>query len=234
MTVEIHPIRGIPEVVQGDDLAELLMRGLAESGIELADRDVVVVTHKVVSKAEGAVVELGGDDPDAYRALVEEEAASILRRRGELIIAETRHGFICANAGVDRSNVPTGWAVLQPRDPDRSAERLRRRLSRAAGADVAVVITDTFGRAWRRGLADVAIGVAGMPAVLDLRGTPDATGRLLEVTEIALADEVAAAADLVMGKATGIPAAVVRGLAYPPGRGRAAELVRPIEEDLFR
>jgi coenzyme F420-0:L-glutamate ligase/coenzyme F420-1:gamma-L-glutamate ligase len=234
LTVEIHPIRGIAEVVHGDDLAELLTRGLAESGIELADQDVVVVTHKVVSKAEGAVVQLGGDDPDAHRAVVEEEAVSILRRRGELIIAETRHGFVCANAGVDRSNVPPGWAVLHPRDPDRSAERLRRRLSRATGAEVAVVITDTFGRAWRRGLADVAIGVAGMPAILDLRGTPDATGRLLEVTEIALADEVAAAADLAMGKATGIPAAVVRGLTYPPGRGRAADLVRPIEEDLFR
>jgi coenzyme F420-0:L-glutamate ligase / coenzyme F420-1:gamma-L-glutamate ligase len=234
LTVEIHPIRGIAEVVHGDDLAELLIRGLAESGIELADRDVVVVTHKVVSKAEGAVVQLVGDDPDAHRAVVEEEAVSILRRRGELIIAETRHGFVCANAGVDRSNVPPGWAVLHPRDPDHSAERLRRRLSRATGAEVAVVITDTFGRAWRRGLADVAIGVAGMPAILDLRGTPDATGRLLEVTEIALADEVAAAADLAIGKATGIPAAVVRGLTYPPGRGRAADLVRPIEEDLFR
>lgn len=234
MTVEIHPVRGIAEVVHGDDLAELLIGGLTESGIELADRDVVVVTHKVVSKAEGAMVRLGGDDPDAHRAVVEEEAVFILRRRGELIIAETRHGFVCANAGVDRSNVPPGWAVLQPPDPDRSAERLRRRLSRATGAEVAVVITDTFGRAWRRGLADVAIGVAGMPAILDLRGTPDTTGRPLEVTEIALADEVAAAADLVMGKATGIPAAVVRGLTYPPGRGRAADLVRPIEEDLFR
>jgi coenzyme F420-0:L-glutamate ligase/coenzyme F420-1:gamma-L-glutamate ligase len=234
LTVEIHPIRGIAEVVQGDDLAELLIGGLAESGIELADRDVVVVTHKVVSKAEGAMVELAGDHPDAHRAVVEEEAVSILRRRGELIIAETRQGFVCANAGVDRSNVPPGWALLQPRDPDRSAERLRRRLSRASGAEVAVVITDTFGRAWRRGLADVAIGVAGMPAILDLRGTPDATGRLLQVTEIALADEVAAAADLVMGKATGIPAAVVRGLTFQPSRGRAADLVRPIEEDLFR
>jgi len=196
--------------------------------------DVVVVTHKIVSKAEGAVRTIEGDEEEFKRRLVEEEAVSILRRRGELIIAETRHGFICANAGVDRSNAEPGTMILLPEDPDRSAHRIRVRLERRFGVFLAVIISDTFGRPWRRGLVDVAIGVSGLEAVWDLAGTDDWKGRTLEVTEVAVADELACAADLVMGKASGIPAALVRGYEGPRGDGRARDLVRPPEEDLFR
>jgi len=231
MSIEIHPIVGIPEVAPGDDLVALVVDGLASSELTLSDRDVVVITHKVVSKAEGRI-EPAADDR-TYRRLAEREARSILRRRGDLLIAQTEHGFICANAGVDRSNVADGWAVLLPTDPDRSAHRIRLRLERATGTSVAVVITDTFGRPWRRGLVDVAIGVSGLPAILDLRGEADAQGRTMNVTEIAIVDEIAAAADLVMGKADEIPAAVIRGLDLT-GEGRATDLVRPPEEDMFR
>src|SRR5690606_4575311 len=188
------------------------------------------VTHKVVSKSEGAVVELADDGPDAHRRLVEDEAVRIVRRRGNLVIAETRHGFICANAGIDRSNAAPGTAVLLPEDPDRSARRLRDRLGAELGVRPAVVITDTFGRPWRRGLVDVAIGVARMSPITDLRGTTDSFGRVLDVTEVNLADEVAAAADLVMGKATGICAALVRGVEFTAGPGSVREnVIRPAE-----
>ncbi len=231
LSIEIYPIRGIPEVAPGDDLAALIVDGLESSQIALSDRDVVVITHKVVSKAEGRI-EPASDDR-SYRELAEREARSILRRRGDLLIARTEHGFICANAGVDRSNVTDGWAVLLPVDPDRSAHRIRLRLERATGVSIAVVITDTFGRPWRRGLVDVAIGISGLPSILDLRGESDAQGHTMNVTEIAIVDEIAAAADLVMGKADQIPVAVVRGLNLA-GNGRATDLVRPPEEDLFR
>jgi coenzyme F420-0:L-glutamate ligase/coenzyme F420-1:gamma-L-glutamate ligase len=231
MSIEIHPIRGIPEVVPGDDLAALIVDGLEASHLSLSDRDVVVITHKVVSKAEGRI-EPAPDDR-AYRNLAEREARSILRRRGDLLIAQTEHGFICANAGVDRSNVADGYAVLLPADPDRSAHRIRLRLERATGTTIAIVVTDTFGRPWRRGLVDVAIGVSGLPAIVDLRGESDTQGRTMNVTEIAIVDEIAAAADLVMGKADEIPVAVVRGLDLT-GDGRATDLVRPPEEDMFR
>lgn len=234
MTVQIIPIEGIPEAEDGDDVAAMLIAGLASSGVELTPGDVMVITHKLVSKAEGAVVELEDPGPDGHRQLVEEEAVSILRRRGQLVIAETRHGFICANAGVDRSNVRDGHAVLLPRDPDASAHRIRLRLEQATGIDVGVIITDTFGRAWRHGLTDVAIGVSGIPPIVDHRGTADTYGKILEVTEVAVADEIAAAADLAMGKATGIPAAVVRGVDLPGEPGRGADLVRAPHEDLFR
>lgn len=232
--IEIHPLPGIPEVRKGDDLAFLLVEAVRAAGLEIREGDVLVVTHKVVSKAEGAVRRLDGDPESAYRALVEEESGEILRRRGSLVIAKTCHGFVCANAGVDRSNAAPGTAVLLPRDPDRSAHTLRLGVRRASGVDVAVVITDTFGRAWRRGLADVAIGVSGIDPILDLKGTTDDQGRILEVTEIAVADEIAAAADLALGKAGRTPAALVRGLDLPRGGGRAADLVRPPAEDLFR
>jgi len=234
VTVSIHPVVGIPEVQPGDDLAALLAAALDASGIDPVEGDVLVVTHKVISKAEGAVAALPDGDDASYRALVEEEAVEILRRRGDLVIARTRHGFICANAGVDRSNAAPGTAVLLPRDPDASAHRLRLALRRHLGADLAVVVTDTFGRPWRRGLVDVAIGISGLEALLDLRGSTDASGRELAVTEIAIVDEIAAAADLVMGKIAGIPAALVRGLHVPRGEGRATDLVRPAAEDLFR
>ncbi len=231
MSIEIHPIRGIPEVSPGDDLATIIVHGLESSQIALSDRDIIVITHKVVSKAEGRI-EPAPDDR-AYRELAEREARSILRRRGDLLIAQTEHGFICANAGVDRSNVADGWAVLLPVDPDRSAHRIRLRIERLTSVSIAVVITDTFGRPWRRGLVDVAIGISGLPSILDLRGQSDAHGRTMNVTEIAIVDEIAAAADLVMGKADEIPAAVVRGLDLT-GDGRATDLVRPPEEDMFR
>ncbi|MEA2022804.1 MAG: coenzyme F420-0:L-glutamate ligase [Actinomycetota bacterium] len=231
MSIEIHPIRGIPEIAPGDDLGALIVNGLEASQIALSDRDIVVITHKVVSKAEGRIEQISDDR--AYRELAEREARSILRRRSDLLITQTDHGFICANAGVDRSNVAEGWAVLLPVDPDRSAHRIRRYLERVMGVSIAVVVTDTFGRPWRRGLVDVAIGVSGLPSILDLRGESDAQGRTMNVTEIAIIDEIAAAADLVMGKAGEIPAAVVRGLDLT-GDGRATDLVRPPEEDMFR
>lgn len=232
MTVlEVRPVTGIGEIQPGDDLAGLIVDAIGIDGWSLEDKDIIVVTHKVVSKQEGRVTEI--PDEAAYRALVEDEAVRIVRRRGDLVIAQTRHGFICANAAVDRSNVAEGFAVLLPVDPDRSAHRLRTLIERATATTIGVIITDTFGRPWRRGLVDVAIGVSGVRAIVDLRGTTDAYGNELNVTEIAVVDEIAAAADLVMGKATQIPVAVVRGLDLG-GSGRATDLVRPAEEDLFR
>jgi coenzyme F420-0:L-glutamate ligase/coenzyme F420-1:gamma-L-glutamate ligase len=234
VTLSIHPVPGLPEIRPGDDLAALLADALAAAGLGPEPGDILVVTHKAVSKAEGAIARLEGDEEAAYRRLAEEQAVEILRRRGDLIIARTRHGFICANAGVDRSNAAPGTAVLLPADPDRSAHGLRMALRHRTGVDVPVVITDTFGRAWRKGLVDVAIGVSGLEAILDLRGTKDAQGRELKVTEVAVIDEIAAAADLALGKAAGLPAALIRGLAAPRGEGRATDLIRPAGEDMFR
>jgi len=232
VSLSVHPLIGIGRVETGDDVAGALEPSLR--GLDPRSGDVLVVTHKIVSKAEGAVREVTGDELEFKRALVEELATSIVRRRGELIIAETKHGFVCANAGVDRSNTDPGTVVLLPDDPDRSAHRIRTRLSRMLGFDIPVIISDTFGRPWRRGLTDIAIGLSGLEPILDLRGTMDWAGRELDVTEVAVADELAAAADLVMGKASGIPAALVRGYDGPRGEGRASELVRPVDEDLFR
>jgi len=232
MNLEICPLVDVPEVSSADDVASVLITALEP--LNPRDGDVLVVTHKIVSKAEGAVRTITGDEEEFKRRLVEGESVSIIRRRGELIIAETKHGFVCANAGVDRSNAAPGTMILLPKDPDRSAHRIRLRLQQAFGADLPVIISDTFGRPWRRGLTDIAIGVSGLIAVLDLRGSTDWSGRELEVTEIAVADELAAAADLVMGKADGIPAALVRGYQGPRGDGRGSDLVRPVDEDLFR
>lgn len=232
MTLEVHPLVGIGTVMPGSDIAEVLAPALTPLGPR--DGDVLVVTHKIVSKAEGAVRQIVGDEEEFKKALVTEIAASIVRRRGDLIIAETKHGFVCANAGVDRSNAAEGTMILLPDDPDRSAHRIRKRLLQRLGVDLPVVISDTFGRPWRRGLTDIAIGVSGLAPIVDLRGMTDWSGRELEVTEIAVADELAAAADLVMGKASGIPAALVRGYEGPRREGRASELVRPVDEDLFR
>ena len=230
--VHIFPIAGIPEVEYGDDVAALIIVAIDQSGVELEAGDVLVVTHKIVSKAEGRIID--ATDEATYRAAVEEEAAAIVRRRGDLVITQTRHGFICANAGVDRSNVTGDRAVLLPLDPDRSAHGIRMRLKQATEIDVPVIISDTFGRAWRRGQTDIAIGVSGMAAIDDHKGRPDAYGRVMEATEIAVVDEIAAAADLAMGKSTGIPVAVVRGVSWPAGDGRVADLVRPPAEDMFR
>ena len=228
MTLEILPVRGLPEVGPSDDLAALLATPLAE--LAARDGDVVVVTQKVVSKAEGRVVPEGA----GRASWVERETRRVVARRDDLVIAETRHGLVCANAGVDASNVEAGFLTLLPEDPDGSAERLRAGLSERLEAHVAVVITDTFGRAWRRGVVNVAIGCAGLPSLVDLRGTADHHGRELEATVVALADEVAAASGLVMGKAARVPAALVRGLALEGDAVPASEIVRPPDEDLFR
>jgi len=230
--LQILPVEGIGEVRPGADLSRLI----AEAAPDLADGDVLVVTQKVVSKAEAQLVPLDPRDPESKARIVEGESVRILRRRGELVISETRHGFVCANAGVDLSNVEEGWASLLPEDPDRSARRLRDGVRARMNVEVAVVISDTFGRVWRRGLTDVAIGCAGIRAVVDLRGTPDAFGRELAVTEVCVVDELAAAAELVMGKSSGICAAVVRGV-DPTWLGRGevvGEVVRAPAEDLFR
>jgi coenzyme F420-0:L-glutamate ligase / coenzyme F420-1:gamma-L-glutamate ligase len=232
MTLSVHPIPGIPEVAAGDDLAALI----AAAAPDLLDGDVVVVTQKVVSKAEGAMARIDPDDPRGHKAIVEQQSTRVIRRRGDLIISETRHGFVCANAGVDLSNVDDGWAALLPDDSDRSARRIRDGLRATLGVEVAVIVSDTFGRPWRRGLTDVAIGCAGIRAVVDLRGTEDSRGRELQVTEVCVVDELAGAAELVMGKAAGIAAAVVRGV-DPSWLGRGdvrSEIVRPPQEDLFR
>jgi len=229
------PIAGIPEVVPGAELAELIADAAMAQGTPLAGGDCLVVTQKVVSKAENRLVALDPDDREARTRLVESESVRVLRRRGDLIISETRHGFVCANAGVDLSNVARGTAALLPVDSDRSARHVRDALRARRGVDVAVVVSDTFGRPWRTGLTDVAIGVCGIAAVLDLRGETDALGRELQVTEVAIADEIASAAELVMGKADGVPAAIVRGLDPDWFRdGSARDLVRPASEDLFR
>jgi len=231
MTISLIPVEGLPEVRPGDVLAELIA-GVAS----LEDGDVVVVTQKVVSKAEGRLEAVDPDDPLSHKALVEREAVRVLRRRGDLVITETAHGFICANAGIDLSNVEAGWAALLPVDPDRSARRIRDGLRARLGVSVGVIVSDTFGRTWRQGVTDVAIGCAGVAAVVDLRGTEDALGRELQVTEVCIADELAAAAELVMGKASGIPVAIVRGVdpAYLREGSVAAEITRPPNEDLFR
>jgi coenzyme F420-0:L-glutamate ligase/coenzyme F420-1:gamma-L-glutamate ligase len=235
MTITLIPIAGIPEITEGDVIADTITAAAAAQATPLADGDCIVVTQKIVSKAEGRIVALDPERPTAKTDLVESESRRVLRRRGELLITETHHGYVCANAGIDLSNVAPGTAALLPVDPDRSAQRIRERLRATAGVDCAVIISDTFGRAWRRGLTDIALGVAGLVAILDLRGTADDRGRALAVTEIALADEVAGAAELVMGKAAGVPAAIVRGL-DPAwlGDGRGRDLIRPPAEDLFR
>ena len=226
--VEIIPVEGLPEVRPGDDVAALLAPKLAQLGAR--GGDVVAVTQKIVSKAEGRVVPEG----EGRTAWAERESRRIVARRGDLVIAETRHGFVCANAGVDASNVAPGFLTLLPEDPDGSAESIRKGMGQSLGVSVGVVVTDTFGRTWRRGVVNVAIGCAGLPAVLDLRGTRDHEGKDLEATIVALADEVAAASGLVMGKASHVPAAIVRGVRADAPASPASELVRPPEEDLFR
>jgi coenzyme F420-0:L-glutamate ligase/coenzyme F420-1:gamma-L-glutamate ligase len=231
----ILPIEGIGEIRPGDELAVLIAEAARAQDTPIESGDCLVVTQKVVSKAEGRVVALDPDDLAARRALVESESVRIVRRRGDLIISETRHGFVCANAGIDLSNMDAGTAALLPVEPDRSAKHVRDAFRARAGVEVAVIVSDTFGRAWRTGLTDVAIGVSGIAAVVDLRETPDALGRILHVTEVAIADEIAGAAELVMGKSAGVPAAIVRGLDASWFReGSYRELVRAPAEDLFR
>ena len=239
--LRLIPVRGLPEVREGDDLGTLIAQAA-----RLEDGDIVVVAHKVVSKAEGRVVRLAevepspqardladGEDPRRLEVILQ-ESTRLVRTRPPLVIAETRHGFVCASAGVDASNAPERDAlVLLPLDPDASADRLRGRLQELAARDVAVVVSDSFGRAWRQGTTDVAIGCAGLRPLLDLAGERDPTGYGLHATVIAVADEIAAAAELVRGKLDRVPVAIVRGL-EARGSGSARELVMPPERDLFR
>lgn len=242
MSVTILPLDGLPEVGAGADIAELVAGARA-----LEDGDVVVLAQKIVSKAEGRIVrldavepsqrarELAGQDADArHLETILREAVRVVRMRGALVIAETRHGFVCASAGVDASNAPErDTLVLLPDDPDASARRIRSRIRELTGRSVAVIVSDSFGRAWRQGTTDVAIGAAGLAPLLDLRGTKDAAGYELRSTQIAVADELAGAAELVMGKAAGVPGAVIRGY-RASGEGLARELVMPADRDLFR
>jgi len=239
------PLRGIPELEEGDDLAALLVEAAAR-GTGFEQDDVLVVAQKAVSKVEGRVVRLAGVEPserarelagdsDARRIeVVLGEAREVLRVRPPLVIAETRHGFVCASAGVDVSNAKgPDTLVLLPLDPDASAERLRASIRQLAGVEIGVIVSDSFGRAWRLGTTDVALGVAGIVAVMDLDGQRDSLGYELHATQIAVADEIAGAAQLVMGKLDGIPAAIVRGLELG-GDGLGSDLVMPRERDLFR
>jgi coenzyme F420-0:L-glutamate ligase/coenzyme F420-1:gamma-L-glutamate ligase len=229
-------VEGIGEIVPGQQLGDIIVEACSgEPNGPLRDNDVLVVTQKIVSKAEGRLVEIDPNDPLSHKILVEQEAVRIVRRRGDLIITETKHGFVCANSGIDLSNVERGYAALLPIDSDRSARRIRDIIRAKMGVTVGVIISDTFGRPWRKGLTDVAIGVAGIAGVVDLRGTEDALGRTMQVTEVAVADELASAAELVMGKSTGVPVAVIRGVDPTWLRDSSmAELVRPPSEDLFR
>lgn len=244
--VEVIPLRGLPALREGDDLATELVAAANRAG-GLRDGDIVVVAQKAVSKVEGRVValaaiepsaravELAGEDGDPRQLeAILGETVRVVRSRPPLLIAETRHGFVCASAGVDASNAPeAGTLVLLPVDPDASAARLRAALETLGGVCLGVVVSDSFGRAWRQGTTDVALGAAGIVTLLDLRGRRDATGYELHATQIAVADEIAGAAELVMGKTNGVPAAIVRGL-DAAGEGTAAELVMPAERDLFR
>ncbi len=246
---------GLPMVEPGDDLARLIQEGLARAGLTLQDGDVVVVTQKIVSKAEGRLVYLPdvrpsseavrlaadtGKDPRLVEVILR-ESREVLRLRAGLIVVRHRLGFVCANAGVDHSNVggpsgaPDDWVLMLPEDPDRSAEEIRRRLEDGSGTSLGVLIIDSHGRAWRMGTVGVAIGVSGFPALLDLRGRPDLFGYRLRVTQVGLADEVAAAASILTGQADeSTPVVHVRGLPYPLRPGAVQELLRPPEEDLFR
>jgi len=240
--LSVQPVLGLPEVRPGDDLAELI-----SERAELEDGDIVVVAQKVVSKAEGRVIRLddlepslpavalaGEHDPRSVEAVLG-EAARLVRARAGFVIAETRHGYVCASAGVDASNAPAlGELVLLPEYPDASAARIRARLGVLTGRTVAVLVTDSFGRAWRQGTTDVAVGAAGLTVLLDLKGERDRVGYELQGTTIAVADEIAGAAELVMGKTAGIPAAVMRGVGHLAGDGRATDLVMPRDRDLFR
>ena len=244
--LRVLPLEGVPELRAGDDLAGLLADAAARAG-GLEHGDVVVVAQKAVSKVEGRIVRLaevqpsrrarelaGADGDPRHVEVILRESRELVRARPPLVISETRHGFVCASAGVDASNTPDDETlVLLPLDPDASARALREGLRAATGQVVGVIVSDSFGRAWRQGTTDVALGVAGLPALLDLRGTPDGRGRELQSTQIAVADEIAGAAELVLGKARGVPAAIVRGLDLA-GDGSGADLLMPRERDLFR
>lgn len=245
---EVIGVEALPEIRPGDDLARLVTEATRRQGTPLRAGDLLVVCQKVVSKAEGRLVRLGdvvpspraeemagelAKDPRLVEIILR-ETRQVIRMDKGILVVETRHGLVCANAGVDRSNVDTDTACLLPEDPDRSAEVLRSGLHRLVGHDVPVIVTDTFGRPWREGLANVAIGVAGLRPLRSYLGERDPAGNVLQATVIALADELAAAAEPVMGKLSRIPAAIVRGLDWEPGEGSSRELLRDPARDLFR
>ncbi len=246
--LELWPVVGLGEIVPGSDLAAAISAAVEASGDRLIDGDIVVITQKVVSKAEGCLVDLATVEPSVLALdwaqrwakdarvveLVLRESRRIVRMERGVIISETRHGLICANAGVDVSNVGNDQATLLPLDPDASAVRLRAALEAASGARLGVIISDTFGRAWREGQTNIAIGVSGVEALRHFEGQVDPTGYELRVTMLATADELAGAAELVMGKVDGVPVAIVRGLARALAEGSASELIRPAAADLFR
>lgn len=246
--VEIIPLAGMPEIVPGDDLAGAIIEAVTRRSLSIEHGNIFVVAQKIVSKSEGKIVKLDSIAPSKRTVrwaarfnrdarvieLALQQAKRVVRMEKGVLIAETHHGFICANAGVDTSNTAKGTAVLLPEDPDRSAQRLKVKLARHFGVPVAVLISDTFGRPWREGLVNVALGVAGIGALMDYRGKRDATGKALQATIIAVADELASAAELVMGKSNAIPVAVIRGVALPQRLGSGRDLIRPVERDLFR
>jgi coenzyme F420-0:L-glutamate ligase / coenzyme F420-1:gamma-L-glutamate ligase len=246
--ISVIGLIGIPEIVAGDDLPALIVAATRNANLEIQERDVFVIAQKVVSKAEGRIVELATITPsqaavewaeefdkDAQMVeVVRRESRRIVRQERGVMICETRHGFICANAGVDHSNVAPGFVVLLPEDPDASAQGLQAALEQTFAVRLAVIVSDTFGRPWREGLVNVALGVGGLAPLIDYRGQRDSYGQLLRVTMIAVADEIASAAELVMGKSDGVPVAIVRGFNYEARVASASELIRPPENDLFR
>jgi len=249
LEIKIIGIKGIPEVKPGDDLANLIIDTIQRQGIKIMGRDAIVVTHKIVSKAEGRIIDLKKINPSDFALKISKrrkkdprmvevilrEAKRIVRMERGVIIAETRHGFICANSGVDKSNVKGEDIVsLLPIDPDKSARQIRDEIKRRLNADVAVIISDTFGRPWREGQTNIAIGVAGLEPILDYRGKKDSYGYTLKVTAIAIADELASAAELVMGKVGMVPITIIRGYQYIEGEGSIKSLIRPRSKDLFR
>jgi coenzyme F420-0:L-glutamate ligase/coenzyme F420-1:gamma-L-glutamate ligase len=246
--LHVFAVSGVPDVAAGDDLPALIVDAVRAGRYTIESGDVFVVAQKIVSKAEGALVRLDDVEPSALARswadahgrdartieVVLRESRRIVRMDLGVLIAETRHGFVCANAGVDASNVAEGWVAVLPRDPDASAERLRAALSAACACPLGVVVSDTFGRPWREGVVNVALGVAGLRPLVDYRGTTDQYGRRLESTVMALADEIASAAEIVMRKAARLPVAVVRGAAEWAGPGTGQMLVRGAARDLFR
>ncbi len=246
--IRIFPVSGVPEVQPGDDVAQIIADAIRKLGLRIEQGDVFVVAQKIVSKAEGRIISLAEIKPSARASewaaayqkdarlieVVLREAASIVKMQRGLIVARTRHGFVCANAGVDCSNTPSGTATLLPEDPDASARKLQQKLGTEFGVDAAVIISDSFGRPWREGLTNVALGVAGISPLVDYRGMKDGSGNTLQMTMMARADELASAAELVMGKTERVPVAIIRGVLIESTSGRARDLVRPAERDLFK
>jgi coenzyme F420-0:L-glutamate ligase / coenzyme F420-1:gamma-L-glutamate ligase len=247
--IQILALRKLPLIREGDNVADHLVKAAKEEDITIEDGDIIVIAQKIISKAEGGVIQLktvtpstmakeiaktSGKDPRHVEVILQ-QSAKIVRRKDAHLIVQTRHGFVCANAGVDRSNVedPDTITIL-PADADKSAEAIRGRILELTGKEVGVVISDTFGRAWRIGQVNVAIGVAGLPPIIDYRGQKDMFGYVLNVTQMAVADELASAAELVMKKSDRVPVAIIKGFEHQPGRGSVAELIRPEGEDLFR